>query len=277
MSKIIGQRLMEQLAELLPTISLLYPMPVALGVVDTSVYIAGVLSDSIPLKIKPGDPVKEGSAVYRAMKEKKTVIQVVPKEVFGVPYKAMAEPIYDEEDNAIGAFAVVFSHENEFVLNEIIQQFSSAFEQVNQSIQDISAGAQQLSKVGEKLSLDTQRTKENVGKTDEIIQMIKGIADQTKLLGLNAAIEAARAGDQGRGFAVVAEEIRRLSEQSNTSAKQATGILKEIAQSIDSINTQTVETGSVSEDQSAAIQEIAASMEELVAQLESLHFLAQKL
>lgn len=279
MTRIIGQKALVQIAELLPSLALLYSMPVALGVVNTASYIAVVRNDNnkIPLNIKVGDPVKEGSTVYWAMKEKRKVIQQVPKEVFGVPFKAMAEPVYDENDNTIGAIAVVFSHENESVLNEIIQQFSAAFEQVNQSIQDISFSAQQLSKVGEALSHNTQRTKENIGETDGIIQMIKRVADQTKLLGLNAAIEAARAGDHGRGFTVVAEEIRRLSEQSNASAKQATGILKEITLSIESINVQTIETSSVSEDQSAAIQEIAAAMEELTAQLESLNSLAKRL
>lgn len=68
--------------------------------------------------------------------------------------------------------------------------------------------------------------------------MIREIAEQTHLLSLNAAIEAARFGDEGRGFSVIASEIRNLAEQSSNSAKQVTkvvsAILKETAQAVDS-------------------------------------------
>lgn len=62
----------------------------------------------------------------------------------------------------------------------------------------------------------------------QIVNTISGIAGQTNLLALNAAIEAARAGEQGRGFAVVAEEVRKLAEQSQVSAKQIEDLIKHI-------------------------------------------------
>ncbi len=130
---------------------------------------------------------------------------------------------------------------------------------VDFSMRDIAAFSEDTTKSFKVLA---ERSKE----ISRVLGVISDIASQTNLLALNAAIEAAQAGDAGRGFAVVAEEIRKLAEDSRTSAKEIERLVNDVQQDttdaarvLEVMNESVRAGGEASEGASDAFKEIAAS------------------
>ena len=94
-----------------------------------------------------------------------------------------------------------------------------AIEELRQTVQDISSSVLEVSEQTKKIA--------------SVAQMIEQIAEQTNLLALNAAIEAARAGEQGRGFAVVADEVRNLAQRTQNSTKEIHQIISDLTSRAD--------------------------------------------
>jgi len=155
------------------------------------------------------------------------------------------------------------AQDTNYKIDEANTNLTSATTQIsniNGSIQSVALTQQTLSKELNTLVSQTQNVK-------GILEIIGDIADQTNLLALNAAIEAARAGEHGRGFAVVADEVRKLAERTQDSLSEINRTINTIVDAItdtsQKIDKSTTSILSVSHD-SNLIQKIIATSSSLI-------------
>ncbi len=152
---------------------------------------------------------------------------------------------------------------------EVVQKTIAGMNSINDAVQNV---AEEVSNLGER--------SQEIGK---IVSVIDDIAAQTNLLALNAAIEAARAGEQGRGFAVVADEVRQLAERVSQATSEIAGLIESVQESV-STSVQATESGTKQVEEGTtlasgageALDEIIKAVGSVTRQVEEISALAEE-
>lgn len=249
--------------EVVPSLKEMLDEDIGVVVADKTNIIFYLPGDTINLNHKVGDKLLLGEPLYKTIKSGKKHSSIVSKEIYGIPFKAVTYPIKDSKEMIIGAVGISKSLKDNFEVEEASENLFVSLQQTNASVTEICNGSQNLFASIEKIVESSKKAEEKLKESYQILDLIQNVARQSNLLGLNAAIESARAGEYGKGFSVVASEMRRLAQLTGQSSKNVSKILIDMNNSIEDIKKFVNQVHTISESQVAETEEITAVMEKI--------------
>jgi transcriptional regulator with GAF, ATPase, and Fis domain len=250
-----------EVALLLPE---LYDEDISYFIADSEKVVAAHNAPKLDLKIQVGQPLElfQKTVTYKAFKSGKRVTSKVQESQFGIPYISIATPILDNSE-VIGAISVIVSTEKYDALIRLGEELLATAEEITASAENLSAQSEQLSATTKEMDLQTELTNKDISGIGNIANSIRTISAQINILGINASIESARAGEAGRGFKVVADEVRKLSENTKSSVEIIESNIYDVQNSVNSLVESINQLAAVSEAQALAVEEITKALDQI--------------
>lgn len=229
--------------------------------------------------IKEGHVLKEEDIASKTIKSKSHSMDFIDASKFGVPISVSNYPLFDEEnkDEIVATLGICTPKQTAVNLQDMAGNLNTGLDSISAAIEEMAASATEIHSNEQSLNDKVKDVIKISDEINEVSMFIKDIADETKMLGLNAAIEAARAGEFGRGFGVVAEQIRRLSDQSKSTVPKIKKLTEDIKERVEIVSEKSEGSLQSSQEQAAATQEITANIEEITSLAKELERIADTL
>ncbi|MCR4400145.1 MAG: methyl-accepting chemotaxis protein [Syntrophomonadaceae bacterium] len=223
----------------------------------------------VPFAI-PGERFREGGAAHRVVSTGQPVVVELDAALYGVPIKVANYPLLDSEGQVVATYGVAFDRSRAFRLRGMAGRLAGGTAEVARAVEQTALAAGSIRANQARLHQQVQGIGGLSRQITEVLNFIQNIAEETKMLGLNAAIEAARAGEAGRGFGVVAEEIRKLADVSRHTSERIRALVREIEHAVSEAVRGAGESLRACEGQVSATEEITASIQEISGMAEEL-------
>jgi hypothetical protein len=245
------------------TIHALYNRKNVVAVADTRKYHVYIPGQNLDHGLRAGDLIVDGSAMHQAITRKQRVSVYKDSSLFGFPYIGIAYPVLDRQGDVLGGLIICENVAHLEAVTTASKQLIEISGKVVHMTGDMEQQSESIQSVRQKLAGQSSASLSKVQATDEMLRFIREIAARTNILGLNAAIEAARAGSEGRGFAVVADEIRKLAAESLRSVAVIADSLKNLRESFGGVDGEVQNIGKFIELQSQAINQLTAIVQQM--------------